>query len=195
MPRVRLAPVARLLALGAILLSVGGCGEDARVVRLFQEAADRQAAQNVALARVADAAARGAHELVAADAAAREASIRLQGEIQTERRRLDEGWRALRSQERDLASARRRDSALTTAVRGTGIVLVALLALALAWFILVPARHDDGQADLLDWIAIELAPVDPGAAISSSPTEPPPAPDEPAALPHVSPLAPPEDQP
>ena len=52
-----------------------GC-EDARVARMATEAADRQAAQNVELARVAEHAAAGDKQLTAPVAVARRATVR-----------------------------------------------------------------------------------------------------------------------
>ena len=168
------------IRLGALLiasaaLATGGCDEDRRVVDAATQAAERQAAQNVELARVAAHAAAGAHDLVAADAAARRAAVDLQQEIQAERGRLDAGWSALEAERRGIASQRRTASALAVAVRGLGIVVAALLALALAWLVLGGQSPPEPElGGVWEAVAAELAAPRRLAAPSAAPLPPPP---------------------
>ncbi|MBX3435485.1 MAG: hypothetical protein KF847_19385 [Pirellulales bacterium] len=161
-PRTK-RPLLTLLAGAA--LAIGGCDENDRVARTATEAADRQAAQNVEMARVAAHAAAGSKELVAADAAARRAAVALHQEIQAERGRLDAGWSALESERRAIAAGRTTVSALAIATRGVGIVFVALLALALAWLVLGGPAGEPDLGDAWEVVAdfsadrLEDAPV------------------------------------
>ena len=90
-----------------ILMTVllGGC--DDRVARVGQEAADRQAQQNTAMAELNKEVAGGTRQLVEADAQARKEIIGVHRDFQAERTRLDTGWEDLESQRRHMAADRR----------------------------------------------------------------------------------------
>ena len=74
-------PFLTILATAA-LVTVTGCDENARVARVAQEAADRQADQNKELARLSRETAEGTKRLVGADAETRKELASLQRDLQ-----------------------------------------------------------------------------------------------------------------
>ena len=144
---LRRRALGRATALTVLLTTPIGCSDDARVAEVATAAADRQAAQHEQLARVAEQAADGAKQLVAADAAARRDAVRLHAAIQQERQTLAADWRALETERQRLAAQRRTTSALTAALRGGVVAAIAALALIVAWFALHAHRGADPPAD------------------------------------------------
>lgn len=127
-----------------ILAMVAGCEEDdPRVARIAQQAAERQAHQNEAMADLQKQTAEATKELINEQAAAREAA-------DAERHQLNEGWDALESERREIAKDRRTVSFLVAASRGAWAVLLALSAVAALWILTgaaqAPRRDAPGQS-------------------------------------------------
>ena len=122
-------------------LTVQGC--DNREAEIAREAADRQADQNREMIRLNREVAAGTSRLVIEDAKARQQALRVQSQLQSERAGLSEGWGQLEAERKQLADARRTDSALAALVSGGAATLSALVALSLAWI----ALHRGDPAD------------------------------------------------
>ncbi|QDU89609.1 hypothetical protein Pla175_30020 [Pirellulimonas nuda] len=131
-----------LLSLMLLLASVG-C-EDDRVTQVAREAADRQAAQNEAMASVTRESAEATRQIVA-----------VHSDLQAERRELSGGWNDLESERRQIAQQRRTESALALAVRGAGVVLIVLLTLGVVAILLLGQRQDDGNQELVALVVRE----------------------------------------
>ncbi len=183
MPR-RASAATLALIVAATVVAMSGCGDDRRVVAVTREAADRQAAQNVELARVARAAASGANDLVAADAASRRDAVTLQTLIQAERAELNAARDDLDQERQRVAADRTSAASRTHVVQGLGVLFVAVLALALAWLVLARGVQGDDLAwdvvidhlvaNQADVPRLETAPRRPTPDPQSlSPTEPP----------------------
>ncbi len=113
----------RSLPLAIILLwTTLGC--DDRAARVAQQAAERQAKQNLEMARVNQGALKAAEQL------------------HTERAQLNRGRDALESERREIARTRQTESALSVLVSGGGAAVVVIFALALAWAVLADRSHD-----------------------------------------------------
>src|SRR4051812_2506487 len=91
-----------------LLAATHGC--DDKATQIAREAADRQAQQNTAMARLNKEVATGAHQLVESDAKARTEIIGVHHELQAERTRLDVSRNELESERRDIAGQRRTES-------------------------------------------------------------------------------------
>src|SRR6476620_2701996 len=89
-----------------------GC--DDATTKLARESADRQAEQSKQMAQLTNEVATGTHELVAADAKARQEVIGVHRDLQAERSQLNTGWGELEHERRQIASQRRTDSAVVS---------------------------------------------------------------------------------
>src|SRR5262245_58902790 len=96
-----------LLALGT-LAAIQGC--DDKSTRLAREAANRQAQRNTEMAQLNREVAAGSHQLVEADAKARQEIVGVHRDLQAERTRLDTGWSQLEEDRRQIATQRRSES-------------------------------------------------------------------------------------
>src|SRR3954471_21065160 len=110
-----------------ILLS--GC--DDRATQIAREAADRQAQQNTAMAKV-----------VEADAQAHKEIIGVHHELQAERTQLSAGWNKLEDERRKIAGERRTESMLVSVTQLVGAGVLVGLVLTFCWLVLFSARHD-----------------------------------------------------
>ena len=139
-------------------LALAGCEEDPRLVRLATEAADRQAEQNEAMARLQTEVAEGTRRLVEEQASARQAADQ-------ERQQLNTGWDALEAERRQIARQRRTVSLVTTAVRGGSLLLIVLFCLALALLTLRnSATESTTSADLVDLLVRQAVEGEPRPA-------------------------------
>lgn len=128
----------------ALILTVIGCDENARLAEMAERHLDRQAEQNRQMAELHRQVADGSRELVAADAKAREELAALQREVQTERAETGRQRDELERERRSLAAERRQDPIIAAAITSVGLVLACLLPLLLGWHLLrAPANDAD----------------------------------------------------
>ena len=128
----------KTLLLILLLIPTTGCEEDERLVRLSQEAADRQAEQNREMARLNQETAAARKELAAA-----------QRELQTEHAKLED-------ERRRIAAERLTESRLGPVLKASGTVLVASLAIGFCWFLLFGLRKDDSDEILAELLVQEI---------------------------------------
>lgn len=100
----------------ALILTVIGCDENARLAEMAERHLDRQAEQNRQMAELHRQVADGSRELVAADAKAREELAALQREVQTERAETGRQRDELEKERRSLAAERRQDPIIAAAI-------------------------------------------------------------------------------
>lgn len=167
------------------LILCAGCDDE--VAEVARQAADRQAQQNQAMAGLQESVARGAQELVTADARARREFFGVHRELQAERQRLGTNWDALETQRQHLAEVRRTESLLVPMLEAAGAVLVTVVLLAFLARIVAGSRtHESIDAELSELLVTELvdqltaAATPPRlAAQVSTPTATLPPPDDP----------------
>ena len=87
-------------------LLTAGCTDD-RVVRVATQAADRQAEQNKEMSQLN-------REIASVNQ-----------HVQQERQQLSEGWNNLEAERKQIARSRRTESALSVAMKGTGVLIIA----------------------------------------------------------------------
>jgi hypothetical protein len=129
-----------LLILGLLIAAASGCeSDDARLARVSQEAAARQAEQNREIARVV------------------ESEQALKQEIDADRGHLDQQRTALEDERRSIAAARIRDPIIANALVGAVILAACVLPLVLAFFVLRGAhRTEPDDAALSEMLVQEL---------------------------------------
>src|SRR3954454_13340430 len=94
----------------SITLFAATHGCDDKATQIAREAADRQAQQNTEMAQVNKEVAAGSHQLVEADAKARQEIVGVHRDLQAERSRLDSGWSELQADRRAIISELRTES-------------------------------------------------------------------------------------
>jgi hypothetical protein len=121
-----------------------GCDDTAS--KIARESADRQAEQSKQMVQLTTEVAAGTHQLVEADAKARQAVMGVHRDLEAERSQLSSGWDQLEQERRQIASQRRTDSVVRSVATIVGEVLLVLVLVGLCWFVLLGARRD-GDAD------------------------------------------------
>src|SRR5215216_4653667 len=96
----------------SIILFAATHGCDDKATQIAREAADRQAQQNTEMAQLTKEVASGSHQLVEADAKARQEIVGVHHDLQAERTRLDTSWYALEQERKGIATQRRTESLL-----------------------------------------------------------------------------------
>ena len=131
-----------------LLLLTNGC--DPTATQIAREAADRQAQQNTAMAKV-----------VEADAEAHKDIIGVHHELQAERTQLNSGFSKLEDERRKMAGERRTESMLVAVAKlaGGGLLLVVLLAFC--WVVLFSARQEEPCAELHELVLKEVLATEP----------------------------------
>jgi hypothetical protein len=143
-----------------IVLAILICGCD-------EEAADRQAQQNTAMAELNKEVASGSRSLVAADAQARKEIVGVHRDLQAERTRLDTSWGALEEERKEIAGQRRTESMLVPVTKLVGGVALVIALLGFCWYALVAARRsDDTDAQLNELLICEVLGDEPTLLLS-----------------------------
>jgi hypothetical protein len=134
-----------LLMLGLLVAAASGCeSDDARLARVSQEAAARQAEQNREIARVV------------------ESQQALQQEIDADRGHLDQQRTVLEDERRAIAAERVRDPIIANAMIGAVILAACALPLVLAFFVLRGAhKSEPDDAALSELLVQELVAEEP----------------------------------
>ena len=133
-----------------IVSLIAGC--DDRATRIAREAADRQAQQNTSMADLNKEVASGTHQLVEADAKARQEIIGVHRDLQAERTRIDTGRQTLDQERREIAALRRTESLLAPAIALFGGIVLVALVLGFCWHAVVssgPSGSSEGQLNEL----------------------------------------------
>jgi hypothetical protein len=167
-------PVGPIVAMTTLLAMImTGC--DDRATQIAVEAADRQAEQNREMAQLNREVAAGTSRLVIEEAKAREQALQVHRQLQDERAGLRTGWDELEAERRQVAQSRRIDSALSALVSGSGAMLAALLALALAWLVLYRGHDASEPAPALYAEVVDVLLADPSTSPQLSlPVDPKP---------------------
>jgi hypothetical protein len=154
-----------------VLLGVtNGC--DDRVAQVAREAADRQAQQNTEMAQLNKEVASGSHQLVEADAKARQEIVGVHHDLQNERGRLDTSRSELESERREIADQRRTESMLVSLASAIGGVSLVVTLLGFCWYVLVVACRGDGTDAQLNELLIREILSGEALPMSSSPQAP-----------------------
>ena len=156
---------------------VCGCGSpDDRLVQLSEQSSARQAEQNQQIARQSREVTAAVHDLVAADAKARDDLLKaqksLQQDIQAERTRLDARRSQLDRDAADLVAAEQREPLVAAAITALGILLACLLPLLLCGYLLRVLASDPGSDELATVLTYELIAAEPFEIINSAPPAP-----------------------
>jgi len=142
-----------------ILMMLVTIGCSAEATRIAREAADRQAQQNTAMADLNKEVASGSHQLVAADAQARQYIVGVHHDLQAERGRLDTAWSALQGERQQVAQDRRTESFLVAMWPLLGGSLAVATLLGFCWWLLVSATANSRvDARLNDVLLAEILP-------------------------------------
>jgi len=148
-------PFLMILA-AATLVTVTGCDENARVARVAQEAADRQADQNKELARLNRETAEGTKRLVGADAETRKELASLQRDLQAAASEVGRQRDALEADRRELDARRHRDSVVAAAIQSAAVVVACVLPLVVAWYLLRSVRDEGDDPVVTEVLITEL---------------------------------------
>lgn len=142
------------------LIAATSCNDERdKTTQVAREAADRQAQQNTEMAQVSKEVAAGSHQLVEADAKARQEIVGVHRDLQAERSRLDSGWSELQKNRKELVAQLRTESALVAVSRATGYLFLVVAVLSFCWYVLFRVRHDDGtDARLNELLVSEILP-------------------------------------
>lgn len=134
---------------------MSGC--DDRVAKVSREAADRQAEQNRAMARLQQHVADGTRSLVTADAEARRDFVAVHQGLQSERQVLDQAWNTLEAERLAVAQDRRTESLLAQVIPVLGwVVLLAVLLTFLRQVLQRSTPTDPVDAELNQLLIQEL---------------------------------------
>src|SRR3982751_1682465 len=111
----------KMMILAALLpLAVSHGCENKTSSQIAREGADRQAQQNTEMAQLNKEVASGTHQLVEADAKARQEIVGVHRDLQAERTRLDANWSQLENERRDIATQRRTESTFVSVAKASG---------------------------------------------------------------------------
>ncbi|MEN6495881.1 MAG: hypothetical protein ABFD16_16490 [Thermoguttaceae bacterium] len=140
-----------------LLLSIlVGCGEDARVVQVAREAADRQAEQNRQIAYQNQQLAGATQSLVEAGAQARKELVSLQKDLQAQQAEIGHQRDQLEADRRQVASDRTWDSQVALAAKGLGVLAACLVPLLLCWQLLHAVKHENDDSVLTEVLITEI---------------------------------------
>lgn len=138
-----------------VIATLAGCGRDARLVRVAEDAAARQAQQNDEMARVTGEVAAASRSLVEADAQARLEMAAIQGRLADQQREIGLQRDQLEQERQQIARQRHRDSVLATAITGGALTLATLSPLLLAALVLWWLRDASQELHTLDRLLVE----------------------------------------
>src|SRR4051812_5681724 len=140
------------------LIATSSCSDN-RVTQVAREAADRQAQQNTEMAQLNKEVASGSHQLVEADAKARQEIVSVHRDLQAERSRLDTSWGQVQEERRLIAAERRTESMLVAVANASGYFFLVVVVLGFCWYALVRVRQGDGTDEQLNELLIsEIVP-------------------------------------
>jgi hypothetical protein len=139
----------QLLAILLAALATGCEDNDARVARMAEQYAERQAEQSQQMVELQREVAKGTRQLVEADAQARKEIAVLQREVGRQQNQLEADRRAISAQ-------RHRDPIIAAAITNVGLLLACLLPLVLCWYLLRPCPVENIEADVNEILLREI---------------------------------------
>ena len=137
-------------------LALLGCSDDARLVRVAEEAADRQAGQNLEMSRVNREVAEGTKRLVEAEAQSRKEIIALQQYLRADQANVNCSRDRLEVERKQIATQRHRDPIIANAIASVGLLLACLTPLLLCWYLLRTVREESDGAVVAEVLIEEL---------------------------------------
>jgi hypothetical protein len=148
-------PVFVILA-AVLLYALCGCEED-ELAKAAREAAKQSADQQRQLAQMQAEVARGAGQLVEADAKARAELAALQRDLQQDQADIGRQRDQLETDRRQIAEQRHRDPLIAAAITSIGLILACLLPLLLCWALLRrPPLDGEAEAALAEFLVQDL---------------------------------------
>jgi len=178
------------------LTAIVGCeppAPDDRLARMAEQSVEQQAQQNEEMARLNREVARGTNHLVEADSQARQELLAAQRDLQRQQEQVGLQRDALETERKEWAVQRRTESVYAPIVSTLGMTVLALLPLALCWYLLHGLSRTD-EHQIGDLLITEIVserptllppPADPARSLEYQPEpqgyrdEPPIPPDEP----------------
>lgn len=161
-----------------LIAPASGCDEDERLARMAQEATERQAEQNQAMADVSRESVQAGGRLVEAEAEARQELLAMQRELQVQQADIGQQRDRLDQERRELAVRRWRDSLAAAAITNLGLILACLAPLVVCWYLLRAVRDESDDAVVAEVLIEEL--------VSSQPRLLPPIYPDQASLPDAA---------
>ena len=148
-------PLPAILA-AVLLCALCGCAED-ELSKAAREAAKQSAEQQRQLAQMQAEVARGAGQLVEADAKARAELAALQRDLQQDQAEVGRQRDQLETDRRQIAEQRHRDPLIAAAITSIGLILACLLPLLLCWALLRrPPLDGEAEAALAEFLVQDL---------------------------------------
>lgn len=140
------------LAIAGLILA-SGC--DDRATQIAREAANRQAQQNTAMAKLNTEVASGAHQLLEADSESRKGFVEVHRDLQAERRQLDAGWNSLEAERKQIAGQRRTESAWVPIAQASGACALTIAVLGYCWYALSSSSGSEPSDALLNVLLVD----------------------------------------
>ena len=137
------------------IASLCGCSDDARLARMAESAADRQAEQNKEMAHLNREVAEGTKRLVEADANSREDFVAIQHDLQSAQAEVGNQRDQLESERREIAGQRRHESILAPILESLGPLLVVFAVLFFCGLLVSSLSPDEDGGDAVAEILIE----------------------------------------
>ena len=146
-----------LMILLAMTGGVVGCHEDenARVVKVAQQAADRQAKQNEEMVRLNREVAEGTKRLVEDGAAARRELVAIQREIQAERTEIGRHRDTLEEERKTIARQRHTVSLLAPIITGCAVLLTVTVLGVFCWSLLFGLRREEHSHEVFSELLVD----------------------------------------
>lgn len=133
-----------------------GCEEDARVVQVAREAADRQAEQNRQIAYQNQKLAGATQTLIEADAQTRQELASLQNDLQAQQAEIGHQRDQLEAERRQVARDRAWDSQVALVAKGLGVLAACLVPLFVCWELLHTVKHENDDSVLTEVLITEI---------------------------------------
>jgi rubrerythrin len=152
-------PVKNALLLVTAILAIGpaiGCqSDDARIAKMAERQADREAEHTRQMAQLQQQVAEGSRRLVEADSEARKELTELQRDLRSDQATVGQQRDALEADRRQIAADRRWDSVVGPAITAAAILLACILPLVVCVMALWGLRHPEQSSEVLSEILIE----------------------------------------
>jgi hypothetical protein len=142
-----------MLALAGTML--GGCGEDDRLVRMAEQASQRQAEQNKEIARQNQQVAETTKALVEADAKARQEATVMQGKLRADQAEIGHQRDNLEVERKRIAAERQWDQLLAPALLDFGGGLMIVAVLGFCGYLLIGLRHENNTEQAVGELLVQ----------------------------------------
>jgi TolA-binding protein len=139
----------------AVIVLIAGCSSDAKVARIAEKAADRQAEQNKEMVRLQHEVAAASKDLVAADAQARKEMAEVHHNLTEQQHNIHQQHNQLEHERQDIARQRQRDPIIAAAIQDGGLIIACLLPLLLAALVIWRLRDSGEELQTLNQVLIQ----------------------------------------